>query len=320
MIAELRDQLRLQAINAYVRPSGDSADDVLRASDLNEGERRRALVSAVQVSRSDILDDLRQAEANRELAVARAEAAKVEIEARELLASQQVAEVDEAIANQQRLQTILDERIVEFQQEVDVLAGEEANLQAEITGLIVAEEQRVAAIREAARIQAERERVAREEEQRRQLQLAAAAAGEAAPAAAAVSRADAALVEAPSGQGLAWPVSGEVTSRFGPRWGRQHNGLDIAANTGTTVAAAGGGTVISAGPAGAFGNRVLIDHGGGLVTLYAHLSSINVSTGQTVSTGTSVGGVGCTGSCTGPHLHFETRVGGVAYDPYNYLG
>ena len=319
-IADLRLQLQRQAITAYVQPRGTGDDDVFRASDLNEGERRRALVSAVQTSQADILDDLRVAEANRELAVARAENAQRNIESRELQAQRQVTQVDEAIANQQRLEAILVERIAEFQEEVDLLAVDEANLQAEITGLIIEEEQRAAAIREAARIQAERERVAREEEQRRQAQIAAAVRGEASAVEAPVSRANAALVGAPSGQGLTWPVNGTVTSNFGPRWGRQHNGIDIAANTGTTVASAGSGTVIAAGFSGGFGQRVLIQHSGGLVTLYAHLSSINVSTGQSVSSGTSIGAVGCTGSCTGPHLHFETRVGGTAYDPRSYLG
>ena len=319
-IADLRLQLQRQAITAYVQPRGTGDDDVFRASDLNEGERRRALVSAVQTSQADILDDLRVAEANRELAVARAENAQRNIESRELQAQRQVTQVDGAIANQQRLEAILVERIAEFQEEVDLLAVDEANLQAEITGLIIEEEQRAAAIREAARIQAERERVAREEEQRRQAQIAAAARGEASAVEAPVSRANAALVGAPSGQGLTWPVNGTVTSNFGPRWGRQHNGIDIAANTGTTVASAASGTVIAAGFSGGFGQRVLIQHSGGLVTLYAHLSSINVSTGQSVSSGTSIGAVGCTGSCTGPHLHFETRVGGTAYDPRSYLG
>ena len=319
-IADLRLQLQRQAITAYVQPRGTGDEDVFRASDLNEGERRRALVSAVQTSQADILDDLRVAEANRELAVARAENAQRNIESRELQAQRQVTQVDEAIANQQRLEAILVERIAEFQEEVDLLAVDEANLQAEITGLIIEEEQRAAAIREAARIQAERERVAREEEQRRQAQIAAATRGEASAVEAPVSRANAALVGAPSGQGLTWPVNGTVTSNFGPRWGRQHNGIDIAANTGTTVASAGSGTVIAAGFSGGFGQRVLIQHSGGLVTLYAHLSSINVSNGQSVSSGTSIGAVGCTGSCTGPHLHFETRVGGTAYDPRSYFG
>jgi len=321
-IADLREQLQRQAITAYVQSRGDNNDDVLRASDLNEGERRRALVSAVQTSQADILDDLRVAEADRELAAARAEAAQREIESREIQAQEQVLEVDQAIRNQQRLELILLERIAEFQEEVGLLAGDEAALQAEITTLVVEEEERVAARREAARIQAERERVAREEEDRRLAQVAALARGEAPAAEVTVSRADAALVGSPSvgGGSLNWPVNGTVTSNFGPRWGRQHNGIDIAANTGTTVASAGPGTVIAAGLSGNFGQRVLIQHSGGLVTLYAHMNSVNVSTGQTVSAGTAIGAVGCTGSCTGPHLHFEIRVGGTAYDPRSYLG
>lgn len=321
LIIDLREQLSRQAITAYVQPEGETADDVLRAGDLNEGERRRALVSAVQRTRADILDDLRAAEATRELAVARAEDAQREIESRQVLAAQQVAEVDVAIAEQQRLEFILKERIAEFQAEVDLLASEEAALQAELSGLIIEEEARQEAIREAARLQAERERVAAELERQRLEQIAALARGET-PVDPTVSQANAALGQGPSVSvgSLSWPVRGQVTSGFGPRWGRQHNGIDVAANTGTTVAAAGSGTVVSAGTYGGFGQRVVIDHGGGLTTLYAHLSSINVSRGQSVGPGTAIGAVGCTGSCTGPHLHFETRVAGVPYDPRTYLG
>lgn len=318
-IENLRIQLQQQAITAYVQPQGN-ADEVLSASDLNEGERRRAVLDAVQTSQADILDQLREAEAEQELAVARAEAAEREIAVRETLAEQQLAEVNAAIADQQRLDELLQARIADFQGEVDQLEAEEAALQAQLTELVVEEERRQAALREAARIQAERERVAREEEARRQAQLAALARGDAPVEEPAVNRADAALVSAPSGSALSWPVSGgQVTSEFGPRWGRQHNGIDIGANTGTPVAAAGSGTVIAAGSTAGFGQRVIISHSGGMVTLYAHLSSINVSNGQSVSAGTTIGAVGCTGSCTGPHLHFETRVGGVAYNPRNYL-
>lgn len=318
-IADLQVQLQQNAISAYVQPNSDQRNDVLGSSDLNEGALRRAIFAAIQTSRADILDELRAAQAEVEFAAARAQNAQLAIESRERLAQEQLAEVNAAIADQQRLQTILDTRIAEFQAEVDLLAADEASLQAEIAGLIIEEEQRQAAIREAARIAAERERIAQEEERQRLERLAALARGEAAEQVA-VDRADAALVSSPSGQSLAWPVAGTVTSGFGPRWGRQHNGIDIAANTGTTVAAAGSGTVIATGFSGGFGQRVLISHSGGMVTLYAHLSSINVSNGQSVSVGTAIGAVGCTGTCTGPHLHFETRIGGTAFDPMNYLG
>jgi murein DD-endopeptidase MepM/ murein hydrolase activator NlpD len=125
---------------------------------------------------------------------------------------------------------------------------------------------------------------------------------------------------------LAWPVSGWVSSPFGyrvhPIFGtrRLHTGIDIAAAYGSRIGAAGPGTVILAGPYGGYGNAVVIDHGGGLSTLYAHQSRIAVSVGQTVGTGETVGYVGCTGFCTGAHLHFETRENGAPVDPMKYLG
>ena len=123
---------------------------------------------------------------------------------------------------------------------------------------------------------------------------------------------------APSASGLAWPVSGPVTSGYGPRWGRMHLGIDISAPTGTSVAAAASGSVIYAGVMSGYGNIVVIDHGGGLATAYAHLSAIWVS-GGSVSQGQGIGAVGCTGSCTGPHLHFEVRVNGSPVNPLSYL-
>ncbi len=317
-IAELRVQLQRQAISAYVQPRTD--DEVLSSNDINDGERRRALVSAVSTSRNDILDELRTAEANVELGLQRAEAAQRDIEAREQQAILQVDEVNDAIADRQRLREILDARIAEFQAEVDSHAADEDALTRQLTGLIAEEEARQAAIREAARIQAERERVAAEEARLAAQRAADLAAGRV-PEETAVNRADAQLLSAPPTPvgSLIWPVQGVMTSGFGPRWGRQHNGLDLAANTGTNVIAAGAGQVLSAGFSGGFGNLVLIDHGGGLVTAYAHLNAINVRSGQQVSAGNSVGTVGSTGNSTGPHLHFETRVNGVAYNPLQYL-
>jgi murein DD-endopeptidase MepM/ murein hydrolase activator NlpD len=100
---------------------------------------------------------------------------------------------------------------------------------------------------------------------------------------------------------------------------RMHSGTDFGAPTGSPVAASDSGRVVSAGWRGGYGNTVVIDHGGGMATLYAHLSSISVSAGQSVSRGQGVGAVGCTGYCTGPHLHFEVRVNGATRNPMNYL-
>ncbi|MDQ3757645.1 MAG: peptidoglycan DD-metalloendopeptidase family protein [Actinomycetota bacterium] len=122
-----------------------------------------------------------------------------------------------------------------------------------------------------------------------------------------------------SGAGLIWPVRGPVTSGFGYRWGRMHQGIDIGAGTGTPIRAAKGGEVIFAGSMGGYGNCIIVDHGGGFTTLYAHQSRLGASDGQSVSQGQVIGFVGSTGHSTGPHLHFETRVGGAARNPRNYL-
>jgi murein DD-endopeptidase MepM/ murein hydrolase activator NlpD len=130
---------------------------------------------------------------------------------------------------------------------------------------------------------------------------------------------------ASTGGQLGWPASGPVTSGFGlrvhPIFGttRMHTGLDIGAGYGSAVGAAESGTVTFTGVMSGYGNVVIVDHGGGLSTTYNHLSGFSVSTGQSVSRGQQVGSVGCTGYCTGPHLHFEVRVGGNPVDPMPYL-
>jgi murein DD-endopeptidase MepM/ murein hydrolase activator NlpD len=122
----------------------------------------------------------------------------------------------------------------------------------------------------------------------------------------------------PSASGFIWPVGGPVVSPFGWRWGRMHEGVDIAAGYGTPIAAAASGTVIFAGWMGGYGNLIIVDHGGGIATAYAHQSSFAVGGGP-VSQGQTIGYVGCTGHCYGPHLHFEVRVNGSAVDPLGYL-
>ena len=118
---------------------------------------------------------------------------------------------------------------------------------------------------------------------------------------------------------LVWPANGQFTSPFGPRWGRLHAGIDIAVPTGTPVRAADAGTVTIAGWTGGYGNYVCVDVGGGLTVCGAHNSSLKVRVGQRVARGEVVALSGNTGNSTGPHVHFETRVGGVPRDPMNYL-
>jgi murein DD-endopeptidase MepM/ murein hydrolase activator NlpD len=123
----------------------------------------------------------------------------------------------------------------------------------------------------------------------------------------------------PSSAGLIWPVSGPVTSPFGWRWGRMHEGIDIGAASGTPIHAAAAGTIIYCGWESGYGNLVVIDNGGNLATAYGHQSAIAVTCGQQVAQGQVIGYVGCTGHCTGPHLHFEVRINGSPVDPMGYL-
>ncbi len=123
----------------------------------------------------------------------------------------------------------------------------------------------------------------------------------------------------PSAAGLIWPVSGPITSPFGPRWGGFHPGIDIGVPEGTPIHAAAAGTVIYCGWESGYGNLVVIDHHNGLATAYGHQSRIAVSCNQNVAQGDVIGYSGCTGFCTGPHLHFEVRVNGAPVDPLGYL-
>jgi peptidoglycan DL-endopeptidase CwlO len=126
-------------------------------------------------------------------------------------------------------------------------------------------------------------------------------------------------VATPSAAGLIWPVQGPITSPFGPRWGGFHPGIDIGVPEGTPIHAAAAGTVIYCGWESGYGNLVVIDHHNSLATAYAHQSRIEVSCNQNVEQGQVIGLSGCTGFCTGPHLHFEVRVNGAPVDPLGYL-
>lgn len=131
------------------------------------------------------------------------------------------------------------------------------------------------------------------------------------------------LANAPS----IWPVMGRISSSFGERVdpfggegeGEFHRGVDIAAPYGTPVHAAGDGIVVSAGWGNGYGREVVLNHGHGITTLYAHMSSIAVVTGESVSRGQVVGYVGRSGHATGPHLHYEVRISGTAVNPYRYM-
>jgi len=124
---------------------------------------------------------------------------------------------------------------------------------------------------------------------------------------------------------LLWPTDGDLTSGYGMRrhpilgYVRLHAGIDISAASGSKIWSAAAGTVLSAGAYGAYGSTVIIDHGGGMATLYAHQSKVAVAAGAEVKAGDLIGYIGSTGLSTGPHLHFEVRIKAKPVDPMQYL-
>ncbi len=296
-IESIRERLRQRAIAAYVQPSVDTFDQ-LASNTLNDGAVRMFLLDLAIGSELELADELRTAEAQLEVvrrqAVARAEEADRERQAQQ----QRLSDLEEARSAAVELRAEIQSRIEDWE-----------SRSAEIDDLDEELEQEIFRIEEEIR--------RREEEQRRREEEARRAAIEA------QRRAH----EAEHGpfQLVAWPADGEKTSNFGPRvhpiFGtvRQHNGIDLGGDTGDRVRAARSGEVILAGERSGFGNTIVLYHGLGYSTLYAHLSRIEVSVGQQVASGDRIGAIGSTGWSTGPHLHFELRIDGRAVDPTPFL-
>ncbi len=309
-IGGLRGRLLATAIEAYVTPTDRRVDTLFSSDDITTAAHKRALLDTIATTEVDLIDRLRAAEDGLADLSQEAADAVARVEDEEAAEASQLEVLNEALKSEQALKDALGVRIADFRSEIDGLEADEARLTQLITSLIADEEARIAAEIEAKR---------RAEEQRR-LAAEAAAAAEAAKQAPPPAVPAPAPLPAPSTSGgLIWPAGGIVTSPYGPRWGRMHSGIDIAAQAGSSVVAAQGGTVVTAESYGGYGNMVVIDHGSGFTTLYAHLGQISVTAGQTVGQGTQVGLMGCSGSCTGPHVHFETRVNGSAQDPRSYI-
>ncbi len=291
-LGDLRVAVVGRAVSAYVRPQEEGLTEVIQAKDLGEASRRRTLLNQVNNSDRNVMDQLRAVSQDLSLQQAQLEKARKVAEERRRAEQAKLGELVRARQEQQRLASALQKRIGDYQFEADLVAQQEAGL----STLIRTKEQQVAA------------------------QVAAAQAQAAAAQAARPGRAaDPGVDGRVSGSGVAWPLRGPVTSPYGSRWGRMHAGIDISAGTGTPIRAAKAGTVIFAGTMGGYGNAVIIDHGGGFSTLYAHQSRLGTNDGASVGQGQVVGFVGSTGHSTGPHLHFETRVGGSPQDPMRYL-
>jgi murein DD-endopeptidase MepM/ murein hydrolase activator NlpD len=280
-MADLRNRTADAAVRAYMHPGGDTLLQIVAAKDMGEASRRQALLASLVSSDRDVVDQLRATRQDEQFERENLAKARDVAADRKKAAADQLAALQKTRNDQARLKGALDARIAEVTSEVAALSREESTLEAEI----------------------------------RSRQAAAAAedgSGDGSGGGGTATKA--------SGSGVAWPANGTVTSGFGYRWGALHAGIDIANNVGTPIRAAKAGTVIVAGwNDGGYGNWVIIDHGGGFSTLYGHMSKVRTSQGQTVKQGQVIGDMGSTGNSTGPHVHFETRVGGTPQNPTRYL-
>lgn len=290
--AEVQAAFDARTVEMFKRSYGSDIDAVLSSGDIQEAMDRRTLMAQVNESDRATIEQVRAAQGAvlTQQDVLDGEAERLEaLKAEQEVVLEQVREIRESkaleVANAKA-------RAAELAREEEDLEGEEARIKQLIA-----------------------ERQAPPPTIAPPATNSSAAAEESPPA-------DDSSVPAPStssSSGYIWPACGSVTSEYGRRWGRQHTGIDIDDNLTSAIVAARGGTVIFAGWSGGYGQMTLIDHGDGVVTAYAHQSTIAVSQGQSVTQGQHIGTIGTTGSSTGTHLHFETRVNGAAQNPRGFL-
>lgn len=315
-IAGLKQQLVAAAVESFVAPGDGGFHEVLQSGDPAEAVRRQAFVDQVVAIDTDIVDRLGAAEEDQEIARRAAEAAQAKAEERKAATVQHLTALEGSLAEQARLKGAVEDRRSEVLAEIEGLAAAEAELTALIDRRIAEAAAKAAA--DAARASATAAAKAR---------ASAPAPASSGPSSSGGSSSGPATLTAAASSGgsggsggCGWPASGPVTSGFGTRWGRLHAGIDIGAPTGAPIRAARSGTVVVAGRQGGYGNTVVIDHGGGMTTLYAHQSRLATSQGRQVGQGELIGYVGTSGSSTGPHLHFETRYDGSPRNPTRCLG
>ena len=335
-IIQLRSEMSQRAVEAYVQQS-DRDSYLLETGDPNLAAQRTFLVSEINGSTADVADQLRAAVDDAAAARAAAEAARAKAEQERVDIGVRLAELEDARAAQAEIKAEVDRRIGDLDERAAVLEAESARIEQFIAGeqgRIASEVQRQQAqlLAEQQRLEQERLRLERERQEAAQRQREEEN-GELPPAEQPASQPSgpseppplAPGPPAPGNISFIWPLSGPVTSGYGyrvhPIFGetRLHTGIDIDGAMGQPIVAAAGGTVISVGGRDGYGNTVIIDHGSGWSTLYAHMSGFNVVGGESIGQGSTIGFVGSTGYSTGPHLHFEVRVNGAHTDPYAYL-
>lgn len=337
----VRVRLQQRAIEAFVAPRSDGLDQ-LNTIDLTRGALRRSFLDEIVGDEYELVDQLRGRIAEQEAAErlardlqAEAEAARVELEER-------LAELDRSRVEAEDLRMEVQVRVAEWQQVSDEIAEADRQVAEEILRL-EEEARRIAAEEEARRLAEEEAQRLAEEEAQRLAEEEAARETEDDVAEDDGTGDDPDPGDAPDDDGsdsdgpddadvpsaefvvTHRPVPGIVTSPFGDRvhpiFGtvRAHKGLDLDGDTGDPIIAAADGVVLSAGWRNGYGNTVVISHGGGYTTLYAHQNEVNAAAGDRVLGGELIGWVGSTGWSTGSHLHFEVRLDGVALDPAQFF-
>ena len=329
-LAEARRKLQAYAIAAYTGQSEATQfiQTTLKSGSMDELVAKRSYLKVVANNQTETISlDERLRDEVRDLSQELGQAKEAAASERDSVAAERAklqqardaqvvvqAEVATEVAKIDSLHGVAQARRTEFEAEVDRLEQESAAIEA--------------ALRRRAEEQAAAARAAAEAAEAAQGPATRSAppgeSGSAPPAPGASATGPAPTAGA---GGLANPLPGApVTSPFGyrihPIYGdsRLHTGVDLGASEGTPIRAAGGGVVISAGwNSGGYGNLTIIDHGNGLTTLYAHQSAFVVAANGRVTQGQVIGRVGCTGSCTGAHLHFEVRQNGTPVNPMNYL-
>ncbi len=286
-VADSRDDAEQWARQLYMTAGQDEAYLALaadRLADISVGMGYLDAISAANDRDIVVYEALRETEQRQAERIALRQA---ELAGEVAALGSVAAELTELEAKQAEQQAAIEAELARQKRLLDVLASEITQFEGELQAL----EAEQARIKEAIRAE----------------QSSASGGGESAPST------------------FVRPVPGAITSPFGPRvhpilgYVRMHTGLDFTAPHGQAIRAAASGRVILAGPYGGYGNTVVIDHGGGVATLYAHQSSLAVGYGSQIEAGATVGYVGSTGFSTGPHLHFEVRVDGVPVDPVPYL-
>ena len=306
-IDETYEQFKTRMVALYQAGETSSLAMLLSSSSFSDFVTNVRLMQAVSASDEQLVDKLRTQKADQEETKAQVEDTKAQVET----ALIEVQEYEESVILQREEQKTA-------QSNLEVAYSKSKSAQEDLEALKAQYEEDLAAAKaqdeavesEIQAFYAEQARKAAEAEKARQ---EAAAKGET-------------VEEAPVNTGnlsFRWPLPGYsmITSGYGPRWGSFHTGIDISGGGvyGASIVAAESGTVILASSHYSYGNYVIVDHGGGYTTLYAHMSSIACSVGDYVSKGQTIGYVGSTGNSTGPHLHFEVRINSAHQNPSGFV-